>query len=422
MIIWSYLGVISVLYVFIIFIRNLGKSVPILELCLLIAGLQWIVGAFIEYRSSFKHFKYFMYVSENTYMSYVVPAYIIFSLTLLINQRRLRKFKLNIEEGKNYSNFGLRIILLSVILQLSSPIIPSQFSFVVYLLVNLKYVGVIILYFSKVKRHNSLIYVLVSLLFLESLISGLFHLFISWLVFFFMFWAYKNKTTIKFNFLVLFCGFILISSIQLVKNDYRSLVWQNYSGNKITLFFDLVLQNLSAGTIENKDTQNGLNSRLNQGWIISALMHHTPTNQPFANGETILAGLYKAIVPRFLDPFNTEIIVRGNFMKYTGLYIAETTSMAMSIAGESYINFGMIGGIIFMGVWGLFLSFIWKQLYLKCLEKPFLIFFLPLIFLQVIKAETELSSALNHLTKTTVFIFVFIWFYNKFLKIPLKNK
>jgi hypothetical protein len=250
----------------------------------------------------------------------------------------------------------------------------------------------------------------------------MFHLFISWLAFFFMFWAYKNKTTIKTNVLVLFCGFILISSIQLVKNDYRSLVWKNYSGNKITLFFDLVSQNLSAGTVTNEDSQSTVNGRLNQGWIISALMHHTPTNQPFAGGETILASLYKAIVPRFLDPFNTQIIVRDNFMKYTGLYIAETTSMAMSIVGESYINFGVFGGMVFMGFWGLFLSFIWKQLYLKSLKKPFFIFFLPLIFLQVIKAETELSSALNHLTKTIVFIFVFIWFYNKFFKIPLKNK
>ena len=96
--------------------------------------------------------------------------------------------------------------------------------------------------------------------------------------------------------------------------------------------------------------------------------------------------------------------------------------MGISVAGESYINFGVFGGIIFMGAWGIFLSFIWKQLYLKSLKKPFLIFFLPLIFLQVIKAETELSSSLNHLTKTIVFIFIFIWFYNKFFKIPLQNK
>ena len=153
MIIWSYLGVLTTLYIFIIFIRNLGKNLPILELCLLIAGLQWIVGAFIEYRSSFNHFKYYMYVPENTYMSYIVPAYIVFSITLLINQKRLRKFKLNIEEGKNYSNFGLRLIILSVILQISSTIISTQLDFVVYLFVNLKYVGVIILYFSKVKLH-----------------------------------------------------------------------------------------------------------------------------------------------------------------------------------------------------------------------------------------------------------------------------
>lgn len=422
MIIWSYLGLFSVFYIFILFVRNLGKSLPILELCLLISGLQWVFGAFIEYRINFNHFKYYMYVSENTYMSYVVPAYIFFSLFLLINQKKLQKFNLNIGEGKNYSSFGVRIIVLSFILQLSSNIIPSQLDFVVYLITNLKYVGVLILYFSKVKRHNTLIYALLLLLFLESLISGMFHLFISWLIFFFMFWSYKNKSSVKTNILVLLIGFFLMGSIQLVKNDYRSLVWNNYSGNKVTLFFNLLSQNISTSEIKNEDSQIAVNSRLNQGWIISAIMDNTPKIQPFANGETILAALYKAIFPRFLDPYNREIKLRDSFMKYTGLFIAEGTSMGMSVVGESYVNFGVIGGIVFMGVWGFLLSFFWKILYLKALKKPLLIFFSPLIFLQVIKAETEFSSVLNHLTKTTVFVFVFIWFYSKFLKINLRNR
>lgn len=423
MIIWSYLGLIYVFYVFILFLRSLGKSLPILELCSLIAGLQWIVGAFIEYRISFDHYKYFMYVSESTYMSYVVPAYIVFSLALLRNQNRLRKFKLKIEEGKNYSNFGLRMIIFSYVTQIVSPLIPSQLDFVLFLISNLKYVGITILYFSKIKWHNKILYVIVIIFFIESLISGMFHLFFSWLVFFFMFWTYKNKTTIKTNILIVFFGLFSLSSIQIVKSDFRSFIWNNYSGNEVVLFFNLISNSFSERSIEKQYAQSTINTRLNQGWIISAIMNNTPKNQSFANGETILLSCYKALVPRVLDPFQIEIRVRDNFMKYTGIYISESTSMGMSVVGESYVNFGVFGGIVTIGFWGIFLSFVWKQLYLISLRKPFFIFFLPLIFLQVIKAETEFASVLNHLTKTIIFIFIFIWLLKFFYKIkyPIKK-
>ena len=261
MIIWSYLGLIYVFYVFILFLRSLGKSLPILELCSLIAGLQWIVGAFIEYRISFDHYKYFMYVSESTYMSYVVPAYIVFSLALLRNQNRLRKFKLKIEEGKNYSNFGLRMIIFSYVTQIVSPLIPSQLDFVLFLISNLKYVGITILYFSKIKWHNKILYVIVIIFFIESLISGMFHLFFSWLVFFFMFWTYKNKTTIKTNILIVFFGLFSLSSIQIVKSDFRSFIWNNYSGNEVVLFFNLISNSFSERSIEKQYAQSTINTR-----------------------------------------------------------------------------------------------------------------------------------------------------------------
>ena len=53
--IWSYIGIITVIFVALTFIKRLGKGLPVLELMLLIAGLQWVIGPIIEYGSPSKH-------------------------------------------------------------------------------------------------------------------------------------------------------------------------------------------------------------------------------------------------------------------------------------------------------------------------------------------------------------------------------
>ena len=65
---WSIIGLITVIYVFSIFIKRLGKTLPVLELLLLIAGLQWIVGSFIEYRTDFLHYKYSLYYINDIFI------------------------------------------------------------------------------------------------------------------------------------------------------------------------------------------------------------------------------------------------------------------------------------------------------------------------------------------------------------------
>ena len=74
----SFIGIALVTYVANRFISQLGKTLPIIEVMLLIAGMQWIIGPIIEYNSSFQHHKYYMYVDESIYMSYMIPAYAAF--------------------------------------------------------------------------------------------------------------------------------------------------------------------------------------------------------------------------------------------------------------------------------------------------------------------------------------------------------
>ena len=254
---------------------------------------------------------------------------------------------------------------------------------------------------------------------MESIISGMFHELFSWMIFFYMFWSLKNKPSFRFNIVIILFGFFLVTLIQSVKSDYRSFTWEDYTGNKVTLFFNLVSEGFSLNS--DLEKSEGINARFNQGWIISAIMANTPTNEPFAKGKTVLESITVTILPRILFPDKLVSGGRANFIKYTGLYIGEGTAMAMSILGESYANFGIYGGIVFMLIWGYFLILVWRYLIRKVLDNMLLFFFLPLIYFQVIKAETELLTVLNHLVKSIVLVFVFIWFYELFSKLSFKN-
>ena len=208
----------------------------------------------------------------------------------------------------------------------------------------------------------------------------------------------------------------MLTIIQAVKEDYRVLLKEGFDGNVVGLFFGTVNQKYESGFLEEEQDAAGLNVRLNQGWIISAVMDHVPRNLEFAGGETVKEAIMASLVPRFLNPNKKEAGGQENFTKYTGLTLSENTSMGLSIIGEFYANYGVMTGIFFMGLWGLLLAFVWRKLIFNTYKVPLLIFFLPLIFLQVVKAETELVVVLNHLLKSIITVALFFWLTKRYLK------
>lgn len=406
---WSILGIITVSFVGYRFIGVLGKSIPVMEFMVLVAGLQWIVGPLIEYVSPSRHFKFYMYVEQEVYMSYVVPAYLLFTIIILLGLKRNSRYFLELENLIYYSRFGLYLVLLGVTYDLLSGFL-SSIGFLGYIISNFKFVGAIILYFSKDKKSRKLFYFVILFLLYQSLSNAMFHDFILWSVFFYMFWAYRFKPSIKtilgtFGIAILFLG-----GLQTIKAAYRTQVWSGYSGNKVELFFSLManLYMSDDPSDGNSEFGNGNNVRLNQGWIISAIMHHIPQNQVYLEGQTITEAIRASLIPRFLDPDKPDAGGRENFRKFTGLEINEGTSMGLSIVGEGYGNFGTFGGIVFMAFWGLFIIWIWTYIMKKAHHNILLISFIPLIFLQVVKAETELVVVLNHLVKSLIFILFFL--------------
>ncbi|WP_179374537.1 hypothetical protein [Winogradskyella wichelsiae] len=414
---WTLIGCIAVVYLGILFVKRLGKSVPILELMTLIGGLQWIIGPIIEYSSPSGHYKYFMYVDQEIYMGFVVPAYLAFMFVILYGVKKSARFKVPISHLEHYSQYGLIIFGIGVFFDLIGGFLPGALGFFAFILSNFKFAGAIILFFSKDPLLKKVFYGAIAYLFVIALAKALFHDLILWSVFFYMFWAIKNKPSISFILTTFLIATLSLATLQTIKTAYRSQVWQGYSGNKIELFVTLMAESFVMGNATEEADQGeiGTNVRLNQGWIISAVINNIPKYEPFFNGETIKTAVYSSLLPRFLNPNKAEAGGQDNFRTFTGLSLSDGTSMGISIIGEAYGNFGKTGGIIFMGLWGVFLVKVWSKLFKIVLNNIVFISFLPLAFLQVIKAETELVVVLNHLIKSLIVILFFFWYAKNYL-------
>lgn len=214
---------------------------------------------------------------------------------------------------------------------------------------------------------------------------------------------------------------IFISLVQSLKFYFRQEI-ASYDGtiDRAGLFTEMVTSEIQSG----EKTMSASNfdaaiDRINQGWIVARIMRYTPSYEPFAKGETILEGIEASLVPRFLSPDKPMAGGRDNFERFTGKKLSETTSMGLSPLGEAYANFGITGGIIFMFLLGLFYNVYLMVINRLSVKYPSLILWLPLLFLQVVKAETDFVVVLNHLVKASMVVAFIIFIFRRFMAIKI---
>lgn len=415
-------GLAFTFYLFLNYIDKLGKTLPILELMLLIAALQWILGAYIAYRIEYEHWKYFMYVESERYFGFVVPGFIAFAGGIFLFKPSFSMISINkkLEELiDKMPTLPFVLIALGFIGPIFFSFLPATFRFVGYLLSNVMYAGVALLLFKRNSKNKWLILgTIMALTFVNSVAKGLFHDLILWSAllgsFVFVQWqlSFSKKLTL------ILVGLLFAFFIQIVKSDYREASeLADSTSQRLSLFASLIMDRLTnPGEYIGDSFLGDSNVRLNQGWIISAVLDYVPSGEPFANGETIKTAFIDALLPRFLYPDKKLAGGQENFSRFTGLYLTDKTSMGTSILGEAYANFGAGGAWLFMFGWGALVGLIFKKLIKKTFYRPLLMVFIPLIFLQVVKSETELYVVLNHLVKSLIFVFLFLWFARKFLK------
>jgi len=428
------LGIAFSVYILLEFTDKLGKVVPIKEFITLIASFQWIVGAKIGYNIGKVHYKYYMYVDEDTYMTYIVPGVIFFYLGLKLIRSNLsiiavkRFMQKNRTAAKRLAYFLLTIGLLSFMI--SKIVRLPAVAFIFYLTNLLIYVAVIHFMILFPNKKWQLFIISIGFFFLFSLGSGLFHDLIITAAFL-LFFLFSERTKMRLKIGVLLFGLFSLYTLQLVKGDYREIIWEsNKNANPIEAFFSVleaefapanpVVNTVQLNKNAELEEQTTINTRLNQGWIISKIMDNVPHNQEYLQGKTIMESIEAAVLPRFLFPnkkgANDALI---NFRKITGIDITRGTSMGLSVIGEFYANYGQVGGWLAMLIYGLFLAIFIKMLQnIIAGGSPLILLWLIFFFFQVVKAETDFIKIFNHLIKSFLF-FIFIQFGSSLLGMDL---
>jgi hypothetical protein len=290
---------------------------------------------------------------------------------------------------------------------------PVAIMFFVFLIGNLQYVGLFMLIQNKLYKGKNFIFigVIIIMTFL-ALSQGMFQSLFLWFTFLFIIISFINKTSILRKSLIIISIFIIGFFFLSVKSEYRSIIWsENDSNEKISsntnVFTELIANRLNRTELLTSEINiNNLIARINQGWIIARIMNYTPIFEPFANGETIFDAIHASLLPRFLDEDKKVAGGRDNFTRFTGRKLVGGTSMNLSIIGEVYANFGVNGAIFFMFIFGLFLNMFYFFVINLLKKHPIVLFFIPLIFFQVVKAETDFGMVLNYLVKSSIFVWM----------------
>lgn len=389
------------------FQKRIDQGLPLMQMAAVMGVLQWTLGPLLAFRSSLLEGRYAMYVDEATYFSYALPGAAAYVFGLLavgssVRQREVLRFV----RRDQFMTIGWVLSGIALAGRLAAPSVPGGLAFAVHLLSQLGYVGT--LYFLFSRSAHRWIWVVISLvpLFKTTGESAMFHDLILWMGLIFCYWygMQKRDPLPKAGFLL--SAALILFTIQAIKEDYRAKVWNGQDASLVQQAAEFWTRDEPATRDE---TMANVITRLNQGWIISAVLRHVPDEEPYVNGETIQDAVSAAFLPRILAGNKAKAGGQTNFRRFTGLDLADSTSMAISPLGEAYANFGRVGGIALMLGFGLaFASF-----YAFCLRHsvihPTFLFWVPMIFYQAIKAETEFVTVLNQVTKGSIVAFGLYW-------------
>lgn len=411
---WEFVGILSVAFVLFCFLRNLGKTIPILEITLLMAGLQWIITPIFSYSSEDVALRYIMAVDSNTYFSITVPSFLGFVSGVFAFIRPLVwEITVSAEEAQTRVRFSYFLFALSIAGVIGESFMRGGLAFISYLL-DLSAVCGALIYLHHGKKFKYLPLVIIGISWgWYALRSTMFHDFLLLLLWVFMYLAYLKRWSIRTCLLLLLAGIVGAFILQEIKEPYRDLYAFQERDGRLTTIASLAWERF--GNLQGDDLHShSVTQRFNQGWIIGNIYAYIPQHSEYLAGETVWDTAKAIFMPRFLVPNKRVSGGRENFTKMTGLGISQLTSINVSILGEAYANFGPFGSIIHLFLCGALLASILRFLLWIMNKTRFkeILFMLPLIFFVTPKAESDTLDLINHIVKALLITWsmFYLWY------------
>lgn len=405
---------------FALLFNSIGSVVPIRYLFGAFMCLQLLLGPTLAYNGldSFQVNQYRMQIPEEVYFRYVIPAVICFILGLHLNAGRLDGELIDQDRIEKYvsKNKDIAYIFIGIgfVSSIVAEFLSSELAFVFFLLGGFKFVGAFMIIIGNQQLRITPLVIVYGSIIVSSLGMGMFHDLLTWIVFLGCVFAIKYKPGKVLKTGVAFSFVLLALAIQQLKGDYREATWKRGEEAGLESLNKAYQEGQANNTFFSFRSLASSNLRFNQGYIVTYIMKNVPEKEPYANGSELYKIVEAAVLPRIVAPNKLNAGDREFFMKYSGMRIAKGTSMGLSAVGDGYINFGVIGGCIFMFFLGLLYNTVIKGFKKYSASFPILILFTPLVFYYPIRPDCELQTILGHLAKSCFLIFVVFVFFKKY--------
>lgn len=390
---------------------KLNSGFPIIELTIMLYVLQYLVAPLFEYSYNEDQT---MAVSSSEYLNFTFVAILSFAIGLFSKKQNINYSKLHFDSTLA-SKLGRLLIVIGFTSQIGLEILPDAFKATVNFFVLFKTIGVYALIFSD-KKQDKLLILLFSIQIAAGAILGAMLIeFIVFALFFAMFYSLKYQVTNRTKYIFFISSFIFITLYQGIKADYREFVWgkELSTGHKIALLSDLLNPETIVAAfdtdIENNESLIQTMHRLNQGWQTSKVIKHVPSRVDYQYGEEFFNDVFSSILPRALWANKRIVNDYQRFNHYTGYSLNSSTSMSMGVVGDFYLNFGKIGTVIVLFLFGFFISKVNSFFISKYVtSNPINLIWLPFIFSYLMRPGNEFYMVLNHLIKS-VFVLFFVF-------------
>ncbi|MGV2336589.1 MAG UNVERIFIED_CONTAM: hypothetical protein LVR18_21615 [Planctomycetaceae bacterium] len=287
-------GVVALIVIY-EFQKRLDQGVPLLQLTALIATLQWLVGPIMNYNTPYEYGKYQMYVDQERYFEFALPATCVYvAVMLVVGASVKQKALLQQLDRKNFLTIGFVLNVISIAAMFAAPRFSGGLQFALFLVTQFRYVGALYFLFSRHELRFLFVAFSMAPLMIISLNTGMFHDLLLWMAILFCYWFAQRKWSFGMKILALSASAAVLFSIQAVKQEYRAQLRRGTDPSLVKLMTEYVTP---GGRAFEEDILTQVVIRLNQGWIISSVIAHVPDFEPFAEGETLKDAAISALAP-----------------------------------------------------------------------------------------------------------------------------
>ena len=401
-------------------------------LALATAALQWVIAPWITYHIGPYFVAFGMVVPASQYFAYAVPALAALAAGMLVVLRRPGREPMTPDAGSDFATRRFKrtcdvMVALGVATQLLlAPLLGAgSFAFVGVLVGNLAFVGALALLLAKAPGWQARAILVLAVQALVSAASGMFHDLLLWASYFGLTLIYVYRLRLRTIAILLAAGIAVIMILNVVKREYRQSLETTHAGmlGSAAMLGNTMLENADpALTYEGNGFKANV-TRLNQGWIIARVLYWVPEREPYAGGETIAASIRATLLPRFLDPNKLELGGRTYFNRFTGMEL-RGTAMDLSVAGETYVNYGYWGGLLAVFIFGVLVGVVYR-VFVRLGQRSRLWWaWAPFVLLYSTRAENSVAEVTNLVVKSAVVMLAVIWLVPAWamLRAPLRER